>query len=83
MNRCLSICLLAYCTFGCSEAPDSIVEGEPFGRGPYSVGSTNMEVAPSHAGIGDEVMNEYLIAKIHRRYFAVSGGSMGNQYRGS
>ena len=63
MNRCLSICLLAYCTFGCSEAPDSIVEGEPFGRGPYSVGSTNMEVAPSHAGIGDEAMNEYLIGR--------------------
>lgn len=61
MNRCFFICLLVYCTFGCSGPPDSIVEGEPFGRGSYSVGSTNMEVAPMHAGIGDEVMHEYLI----------------------
>ncbi len=63
MNRCFSVCLLAFFTFGCSKAPDLIVEGEPFGRGPYSVGSTNMEVDPKHAAIGDEVMHEYLIGR--------------------
>ena len=48
---------------GCSEVPDSIVEGEPFGRGPYSVGSTNMEIAPTHVDIGDELVHEYLIGR--------------------
>ena len=63
MNRCFSVCLLAFCILGCSEPPDSIVEGEPFGRGPYPVGSTNMEVAPTHAGIGDEAMHDYLVGR--------------------
>ena len=74
MNRYLSIFLLAFCTFGCSQALDSKVEGNPFGRGPYSISSTNMEVAPEHADMGDELMHEYLVGRRsesgQRRFFA-------------
>ena len=35
----------------------------PFGRGPYSVGSTNMEVEPGYADIGDDLMHEYLLGR--------------------
>lgn len=55
--------VLALSTFGCNEAADSTGGGAPSGRGPYPVGSTNMEVAPAHAGIGDAVMHEYLIGR--------------------
>ena len=34
---------------------------EPAGKGPYSVGSTNLEVAPEYADIGDEAMHQYLL----------------------
>lgn len=63
MSRWISVCLLALCICGCNEAPDLIAEGGGFGRGPYSVGSTNMEVEPRHAGIGDEMMHEYLLGR--------------------
>jgi dienelactone hydrolase len=36
-------------------------EIEPFERGPYSVGSTNMQVAPDFVGIGDEAMHNILL----------------------
>ncbi|MGB5163695.1 MAG: hypothetical protein WBN09_11700 [Woeseiaceae bacterium] len=39
------------------------IEVEPFGKGPYSVGSTNMEVADDFAEIGDEEMHEYLLGR--------------------
>ena len=48
---------------GCSETPDSSTEAVPFGNGPYSVGSTNMEVAPEFANIGDEAMHGNLLGR--------------------
>ena len=36
---------------------------DPFERGPYSVGSTNMEVASEFADIGDAEMHEYLLGR--------------------
>jgi len=74
MNRCFSLSLLVFCTFGCSETQDSYVEGNPFGRGPYSVASTNMEVAPEHADMGDDAMHSYLVGRStetgQQRFFA-------------
>lgn len=34
---------------------------ERAGKGRYSVGSTNMEVAPEYAEIGDEAMHQFLL----------------------
>ena len=74
MNRCFSLSLLVFCTFGCSENQDSYVEGNPFGRGPYSVVSTNMEVAPEHADMGDDAMHSNLVGRStetgQQRFFA-------------
>lgn len=36
---------------------------KPLGQGPYSVGSSNLEVAAEFADIGDEVMHEYLLGR--------------------
>lgn len=36
---------------------------QPPGRGPHSVGSTNMEVASEYADIGDEAMHEFLLGR--------------------
>lgn len=63
MNRSCIAWPLAFCVFGCSEAPKSFVEADVFGRGPYSVESTNLEVAPEHAGIGDDAMHEVLLGR--------------------
>lgn len=41
----------------------SSIQIDPFPRGPYSVGSTNMAVAPDSANMGDEQMHEYLIGR--------------------
>ena len=50
------------------------MEVDPFGIGPYSVGSTNMEVADEYAEIGDEAMHEYLLGRAEKpdqpRYIA-------------
>jgi hypothetical protein len=51
----------AACVDGNESAPP--IELQPFERGPYSVGSTNMEVASSFAGIGNEVMHDYLLGR--------------------
>ena len=51
------------CSFGCSEAPETIVERDPLGSGPYPVASTNMEIDPAHVDIGDDVMHEYLTGR--------------------
>lgn len=40
-----------------------IIDVEPLEKGPYPVGSTNLEVAPDYAGIGDEAMHEYLLGR--------------------
>ncbi len=42
-------------------APTTSAIADPWGRGPYPVGSTNMEVAPEYADIGDDAMHEYLL----------------------
>ena len=36
---------------------ETAAEAEPMGKGPYPVGSTNMEVAPEYTDIGDEAMH--------------------------
>lgn len=43
--------------------PESSIVVEPVGHGPYSVGSTNMEVAVEYAAIGDEAMHAYLLGR--------------------
>jgi dienelactone hydrolase len=40
-----------------------VTEAEPPGRGPYPVGSTNMEVAPEYADIGDDAMHGVLLGQ--------------------
>jgi dienelactone hydrolase len=58
-------CLLLVCAaaYGCSKAPDVSIVAEAFERGPYSVGSTNMQVADEFADIGDESMHGYLLGQ--------------------
>ncbi len=46
---------------GCGEDMEIGNEVEPIGTGPYSVGSTNMEIAAEFADIGDEAMHAYLL----------------------
>lgn len=53
--------LVLWAASSCSQTQESLVEAEPTGRGPYAVGSTNMEVAPEYAGIGDAAMHGYLL----------------------
>ena len=65
MNRVSSarIILLLCCAYIYSVAPTFASETEPLGSGPYSVGSTNMEVASEYAGIGDEAIHEVLLGR--------------------
>lgn len=65
MNRCYSIVLplLACTVVACEKAPDASNEIEPLGTGPYSVGSTNLQVAAEYAGMGDDAMHEYLLGR--------------------
>ena len=49
------------CVLGCSQDADDTVPGGPFERGPYAVGSTNMEIAAAFADIGDDAMHSYLL----------------------
>lgn len=62
MNRFFSLraWLMSCGAIVAGAAPAFSTEVDPFGRGPYAVGSTNMEVADEYAGIGDEAMGEYL-----------------------
>ena len=63
MKRYCAPFLLCCGVVACSEAPVSSTEAEPFGRGPYSVGTTNMEVSPAYADIGDEAMHDVLLGR--------------------
>ena len=63
MKKYFAALLLLCGAIGCTEVPVSSTEAEPFGRGPYSVGSTNMEVAPEYADIGDDAMHEILLGR--------------------
>lgn len=53
--------LLCCMVSGCNSEQAGLLEIEPLGPGPYSVGSTNMEVASEYADIGDEAMHEFLL----------------------
>ena len=55
--------LLCATVFGCGKAPDVSIEAQAFERGPYSVGSTNMQVAAEFADIGDASMHAYLLGQ--------------------
>ena len=57
------VTLLYLCAFGCNKLSGSPTQAEPLGWGPYSVGSTNMEVAPEYAGIGDDPMHDFLLGR--------------------
>ena len=63
MNRRHSawILLICCCVLGCKPGAEHSTELEPAGSGPYSVGSTNMEVSAEYADIGDEAMHQYLL----------------------
>ena len=71
MNRlCIaSLVLLSCAVTGCeaeqaastTKSQQDAAQLAPAGRGPYSVGSTNMEVAPEYADIGDRAMHEFLL----------------------
>ena len=63
MEKNLPALMLSCAAVGCTEIPVSSADIEPLGTGPYSVGSTNMEVASEYADIGDEAMHEYLLGR--------------------
>ncbi len=54
---------LIFGTSGCGVEPAPVDDAEPFGRGPYAVGSTNLEVAAEYADMGDEAMHDYLLGR--------------------
>lgn len=55
--------LLSLTATGCSMVPPKNLEIEPFGRGPYAVSSTNIEIAREYSDIGDDAMHEYLLGR--------------------
>ena len=71
MNRlCIASLVLLICfVTGCNAeqaastktSQQDATQLAPAGRGPYSVGSTNMEVAPEFAEIGDDAMHAFLL----------------------
>jgi len=63
MKRYCAVLLLPFVAIGCQEVPVASTEIEPLGSGPYSVGSTNLEVAAEFAGIGDDAMHEFLLGQ--------------------
>ncbi len=64
----LRACLIVACgmAFGCSEEARQGVELDPRGRGPYPVGSTNIEVAPEFADIDNDAMHNLLLGRAER-----------------
>lgn len=63
MNKALSVLLLSCGAIACSEAPEPWKEAEPYERGPYSVGSTNMEIASRYTDVGDDAMHDLLLGR--------------------
>lgn len=64
-NLQLPSLLILFCTLlGCGTEQEESTTLEPFGRGPYPVSSTNMEVAPEYVDIGDEAMHEVLLGRM-------------------
>ena len=64
MNRFLAAFLLSLIAAGCHEAPMTSTDIEPPGKGPYPVGSSNLEVAAEFAGIGDAAMHDVLLGRV-------------------
>lgn len=63
MIKRLLLMLLCLHTIGCNKVPETENEVEPLERGPYTVGSTNLQVATEYADIGDDAMHEYLLGR--------------------
>jgi dienelactone hydrolase len=63
MKSLLPALLFLFVATGCHDAPMTSIEIEPLGRGPYPVGSSNLEVAADFTGIGDEAMHEVLLGR--------------------
>lgn len=63
MKKCSFTASLLLCCMvsGCNSEQAASLEIEPLGPGPYSVGSTNIEVAAEYADIGDEAMHAFLL----------------------
>ncbi len=63
MKKCSLTLSLLLCSMvpGCNSEQATSMELEPPGPGPYSVGSTNMEVAAEYADMGDEAMHGFLL----------------------
>ena len=59
--RAVLLLLLSSAVWGCGKVPDTPNEAEPMGRGPYAVGSTNLEIAAEFVDIGDDAMHSYLL----------------------
>lgn len=54
---------MSFVAIGCEEVPVALDEIEPFGDGPFSVGSTNLEIAAEFADIGDDTMHDFLLGR--------------------
>lgn len=61
MTRYLAALLVMSAVTSECPASDSLMEMEALGDGPYAVASTNIEVDPAYADIGDDAMHEYLL----------------------
>jgi dienelactone hydrolase len=57
------VVMLCCAIAGCSADEEVATQLEGFERGPYSVGSTNMEVLPGYASIGDDAMHDLLLGR--------------------
>ena len=63
MNRVLAALLVVHAALAGCERSTAPSEPEDDLRGPYPVSSTNMEVAPEFAAIGDDAMDTFLMGR--------------------
>ncbi|MEM1264072.1 MAG: hypothetical protein AAGH76_16865 [Pseudomonadota bacterium] len=63
ISRCATVLLLTVMLTGCQKPSGGSAAIEPPGRGPYAVGSSNLEVATAFAGIGDDALDDYLLGR--------------------
>ena len=59
----IAVIVLVGVLLGCSENEVALIETTPIGKGPYPVGSTNLEIAAAFADVGDERMHDYLLGQ--------------------
>ena len=62
-HRAIALLFAASLALGCDGRPSAMSELEPPGPGPHAVASTNIEVAPGFADIGDEAMHTILLGR--------------------